>query len=345
MKYLSVTESTTLSNLANRIGNRNVETVLAANDLKRTPNIGKQFINKCNSIISPITDSGKRDNAYVSLVPDYTKKSSILNTMVENADVFEEASLLDDNGWKVLSTLNTFPNRIKIPDTITIPDSDDILGNGIHIADAIYKQAMWYLSNNQNIDPAIFNQYSNSGNIRTLEYTRPSLLDTSWFKLPWGQVSLYSSLANSSIDFPVYPEELSDSRKANYNTMPNMLYQYEPWYTYESSGPRTNVYKFHMHRHLWTGDHTDGKANELIRFCEANCFPNYAGSAVTSPTVTLYIAGRPLINGNLDEVHVDWSGPIADDGWYLEFTLELTITEVSQQPLNYTTVRNLPLIG
>ena len=100
-----------------------------------------------------------------------------------------------------------------------------------------------------------------------------------------------------------------------------------------------------MHRDMWTGDHRDGLANKLVRFCEANCFPNYKGSAVQTPTVTLYINGENLITGVLNSAKVDWSGPIGLDGFYLELKLILDITEVSKEALNFNTVKAKGLIG
>ena len=127
--------------------------------------------------------------------------------------------------------------------------------------------------------------------------------------------------------------------------MPDLLYQYEPWQLYNSSGPRTNTYLFHFHRDMWTGDHRDGKANELIRYCEANCYPEFNGSAVNVPTVTLYIAGSPLIHGVMTQVDTTWDGPIGLDGYYLNCELSITITEVSETALNYNVIKGKSLIG
>ena len=96
---------------------------------------------------------------------------------------------------------------------------------------------------------------------------------------------------------------------------------------------------------MWTGDHRDGKANELIRACEANCYPEYHGSAVNVPTVTMYIAGKSVISGIMESCSPQWSGPIGLDDWWLYCTLTLTITEVSKTPLNFSEVKNKSLIG
>ena len=127
--------------------------------------------------------------------------------------------------------------------------------------------------------------------------------------------------------------------------MPDLLYQYEPWQVYDSSGPRSNTYTIEAHRDMWTGDHRDGKANEMIRFFESNLYARYSGSSVITPLVTLYVAGSSLITGVMTDCSVTWDGPIGLDGWYLHFKMNFTIVEVSQTALNYDTIKKMPLIG
>lgn len=334
MQFLQVSDKTKLTDLANIAGDRNVEYILAANDLQRTPNIGKAFKLKCDEVI--------KNNGEVS--PQ--RKITLLNTLTSCSDVFETACLLGSTGWKVMSALGTFPNMLKIPESITLPDSVSILGNGVSTAKNIYDKVMICLKKAPyTIDPSIFNEYSTVKHSTLENTTNTEISPFQGFHLPWGEISLYSSLGGDSIDFPVYPEELSDEKSATYDTMPDMLYQYEPWQVYKSSGPRANTYTFKFHRDMWTGDHRDGKANELIRFCEANCYPEYNGSAVNTAIVTLYLSGKPLITGVMTNVKTDWDGPIGLDGFYLHCTLQISITEVSEQALNYNTVRRKGLIG
>jgi hypothetical protein len=158
-------------------------------------------------------------------------------------------------------------------------------------------------------------------------------------------VTLYSSISEDAIDFPVYPEETTYQTTANYTQMPDLLYQYEPWSVYVSSGPVVKTYEFNFHRDMFSGNHNDGLANRLIRFCESNCYPHYRGTAVDTATVTLYIHGQIAISGIMTDVSPNWYGPIADDGWYLACRLSITIQEVSPVPLNYTTVKERPLLG
>ena len=335
MQFLSITADTKLSELSDIVGDRNIEYILNTNQLSRKPNIGQELMRVCNNVV----------NEQLSDV-DWTRKISILNSMNNDSDVFEKAALLNDYGWKILSTLGTFPSMLRIPETIQLPYTVDILGDNVSVDEQVYKKAIYQMTKYHKIDPSIFNAYSTIKPSSLIYDRDESNTDVfQYFKIPWGDVTLYSSLDNSKKDFPVYPEELSDGVKANYTQMPNMIYQYEPWQVYESSGPRSNVYTFIFHRDMWTGDHRDGKANELIRFCEACCYPEYNGSAVNTTTVTLLISGKEHITGVLTDVNTKWSGPIGLDGWYLQCELEISITEVSNSPLSYSTVKLKPLIG
>lgn len=334
MQLFKIKENTTLAELSNAVGERNVQSILAANNLKRTPNIGKAFKDVCNNIVasSPSVDTAR--------------KISVLNSLTSEADIFESIALQGESGWKVTSAIGTLPGMLKIPDSVVVPDSVNVLGNHQPVGNRIYRQVMDSLRSTNVIDPGIFNEYSGCKNSQLATASNSGSTDPfQWFQIPWGKVSLYSSIEGETRDFPVYPEEINDGRQANYTQMPDMLYQYEPWQVYQGSGPRSNTYTFKFHRDMWTGDHTDGKANELIRFCQANCYPEYRGSSVNTATVTLYISGTPHITGVITSVSPRWSGPLGSDGWYLVCELELVITEVSQTALDYATIRKKGLIG
>lgn len=335
MQLLKISPTLTLLQLSKMIGERNVEHVLAANDLVRSPNIGKAFAYICQSVVNS------------TLPVDWQRKSTLLNSFTSQSDIFEAAALLGESGWKVLSTLGTFSNTLRIPDSIILPDSTMILGNSEPVDKTTYAKVMKSLKEPpHSIDPSIFNKYDtlSKGSLDSSSTKYTSSTPFQWFKLPWGEITLHSSIDNQSIDFPVYPEELKDGRSATYDTMPDMLYQYEPWQVYKSSGPREVTYTFNFHRDMWTGDHRDGKAAELIRFCEANCYPEYNGSAVNTSTVSLYIAGKRHICGVMKDVSVSWDGPIGLDGWYLHCTLELSIIEVANKALTYSSVKGKGLI-
>ena len=339
MQFIPIKANDTLKDLIKSVGSSNAHAILSANDLAWAPDIGKQFTDKCNSVLSA---ANQTSNGQV----DYQRKATILNSYVQDSDVFEKAALASEDEWRVISNLGTFPGMLKVPESIQLPDNSDILGSGSAISRTIYDKAMNQLQTAPHtIDPSIFNEYSAIRNASLTASSKQTSNAMKWFKLPWGEVTLHSSLDDESIDFPCYPEEPSNSIKANYTEMPELLYQSEPWQLYESSGPRTNTYKFDIHRHMWSGDHNDGMANKLIRFCEAHCYPRFNGSLVNTSIATLYVHGNPLIRGIITEVSTEWDGPIADDGWNLHFKLSLTITEVSNESLNYDVVKSKPLIG
>ncbi len=335
MQFISLSAETLLSHINKMVGRYNAQSILSANDLTWMPNVGKEFQKRCNAVIS--------NSDYV----DSQRKITILNRFVSDDDVFEKAALASEYEWKILSNLGTFQDMLKIPETIKLPDSADVLGSGVPVKKTIYDKAMSQMERNHSIDPAIFNDYSS---IKHSNFITTSSADSTnpfqFYKLPWGKITLYSSLSGETVEFPVYPDDPTDSRSATYSTMPDLLYQYEPWQLYESSGPRTNTYKFsNIHRDMWTGDHSDGMANDLIRFCQANCYPKYNGSNVNTSICTLYVEGSQLIRGIITEVSVEWTGPILNDSWYAEFNISLTITEISDEVLNHDVIRSKPLIG
>lgn len=337
MQFLRITKETTLSDLADVVGDRNVSSVLSLNGLTRTKYVGRQFAEKCKNIIEQSDDIS------------WERQMAILNKFTDDAEIYEEAALQNQSGWKVMSAIGTFQNALQMPDEVILPKSIDIIGGSDEVVPrSVYERSMQALQNSPHyIDSSIFDNFYGQGKAISKGTFTPQAINNVFelFQIPWGKISLYDSISDASIDFPVYPETLSDSRKAAYTTMQDILYSYEPWQIYTSSGPRTQSYLFHFHRQMWTGDERDGKANELIRFCEACLYPEFRGSAVNTSTVRLYVEGRVLIAGILTDVVVTWDGPIGLDGWYLECTLEITITEVSDQPLSHDVVKNLDLIG
>lgn len=334
MQFLSISNDYTLEELSDRVGDRNVEHFLSDNDLQRSPRIGKQLDDKMNEIYRTAEE-----------VP-WQRKSTILNKFVDDGDVFEECALMDENSWKVMSSLGTMPNMLRVPETITLPNAADVLGNSQPIGTSIYNQAMKQLSNPPHIvTPEIFNNYSVTRGASVTGNGNQVNAFNNIFPIPWGDVTIYSELASTSLDIPVYPEELQDSVSANYTQMPELIYQYEPWQLYQSSGPRIAPLTFVFHRDMWSGDASDGKANELIRFFEAMCYPEYTGSIVNSDIATLYIKGQTFVRGIITEVSKKWSGPLLRDGFYAVCELSVSITEVSENPLSASFVRSKPLIG
>lgn len=369
MQYLIISEQDTLLSISRIVGQQNIDLILAENGLTRTPKIGAQYYKKCRDLLAenPPEVSGAR-------------KSALLNSLTGSEEVFEKACLLDEDGWKIFSAFQSFPDALRVPESIKLPYSTRVIGDigkdnisavignakgGIQkvytatggslgarrddaVSSATYKTVMKELKQSSSINPAVFNSVNTSFPVsvsRSRTSTSKSRTPQYTFNLPWGKIQLYSTLLDERIDIPAYPEEVEKQRSASYTAMPDIIYQYEPWIVYQSSGPREQQLSFHLHRDMWSGNHLDGKANQLIRFCDANTFPRYSGSSVNSPTVRVYIDGEQLISGVLTQTKTRWSGPIGRDGWYLEFELLLNIQEVSTVPLNIDTVRNFKLIG
>lgn len=370
MQYLIIKKDDTLQDIAKIVGRENTDLVLGENSLTRIPRIGRQYYDKCAEYLASNPEE---------VTP--SRKSALLNNLTDNEEVFEKACLMDEEGWKIFSAFQSFPDAIKVPESIRLPYSTKVIGSSIgdnvestigsgvigksaipsssssttaeSVSSTAYKKVMESLKETGTIPPEIFNQVNTAKPV-SLTSTSKSKSPTARqeksipqysYNLPWGRIQLYSSLLDETVDIPVYPEELDTERSASYTTMPDLIYQYEPWVVYQSSGPREQTIDFHMHRDLWSGNHLDGEANKLIRFCESNTFPRYSGSAVLAPTVSLYISGSQFISGVLTRTRTHWSGPIGLDNWYLEFTLSLTIQEVSEMALNIDSVRNLGLIG
>ena len=334
--FLQVSNGMTLKQLASYVGSQAVNKVLNLNGLSRQRDVASQLKRKCEEV--------KKSAERVS----WKRKSEILNTFSTDSDVFEYAATQSEDGWKVLSNLMTFEDTLAIPDTVEVVKYDDVLGNGKPVASDVYKKVMNSLKYTDSIDTSIFNDFSTIMPTSVANGSRSSNNVNGIFqafKIPWGEITFYSSLSDQSVDIPAYPESIKDPRTASYVTMPDTLYQYEPWYLYSSSGPRELSVDFHLHRQMWTGDERDGKANELIRFIQASTFPKYNGSAVSSDMCTLYIAGKPYVRGILTGCEVEWTGPIGLDDFYLEFNLSLSFIEISNKALSYDTVKSMPLIG
>lgn len=368
MQYLLINKSDTLLSISKIVGQSNIDLLLSENGLSRVPRIGEQWYDKCDTLIrnTPNNVTGAR-------------KAALLNNLTGSEEVFEKACLMDEDEWKVFSAFQAFTDALRVPEAIKLPSSAKVIGDTLGDVQATignagrkttgsqvktnaevgtskasdpvnpvaYRKVMKGLKESPDISPAVFNSVNTSPPVSmnakkiNIENRTPQYA----YSLPWGKIQMYSSLLDEVAEFPAYPEEVETSRTAKYTSMPDIIYQYEPWIVYESSGPREQSLTFHLHRDMWSGNHLDGRANDLIRFCECNTFPKYTGSAVLAPRVRFYIDGSLFISGVLTQTTVRWSGPIGQDNWYLDFELSLMIQEVAEQPLNIKTVRQLGLIG
>ena len=339
MQFLKIDRDMQLNELRDIVGAQNLDSVLALNGLSRVPNIGEAYYKLIEDALQYTISDDPEEAAQ--------RKLAIINKFTTNTDLFEMAAFLNDNEWNVLSQIGTFPGLLKLPDYVRLPNTTDTYGNGVGVSKSVYGAVTSAISSGTPLDGSQFESGNWYKEVPVSKGGGANVSPFNWFRIPFGDVTLYSSLAGESVDFPCYPSDISDGYKSNYDTMPDLLYQYEPWQVFKSSGPRTSTISFDIHRDMWSGNHLDGKCNDLIRFCEANCYASYNGAAVNTAIVTLYIKGSPFISGIMTDVTPSWDGdsPIGLDGFYLHLKLSITITEVASERLNYYTVRKKGLIG
>ena len=332
--YLKIDESMKLKDLSDIVGSKNLPAVLNVNGLERCVNIGAKHLERCERI-------------YESPSVPFKRKEEILNSFSTDSDVFEHASVQDENGWKILSASMAFIDAIKIPSYIDISKSDMLLGNGIPVSNRAYRNAMDRIRSDGSAS-SMLDEYSSAKKVELSSNMSSRSADSGLFhhfKVPWGEITFYSSLSGESVDIPVYPHDIKDSRSATYESI-DVLYEYEPIVSYSSSNHSPVSFTFSdIHRQMWSGDELDGEANRMIRFIQASLYPRYRGSNVNSDTVTLYISGKPYITGILTNCEISWKGPIGRDMMQLAFDMTIEIQEVSPMALNYDSVRRLPMIG
>ena len=88
MKYVKISPTDTLTDLTNRVGSQNVDQILADNGLVRNPKIGRQWSEEVKRVLAT---TGEVSNE---------RKVNILNQLIDNSDIYEQAALADDNDWK-----------------------------------------------------------------------------------------------------------------------------------------------------------------------------------------------------------------------------------------------------
>ena len=191
--FLTVPENMTLAQLNNRVSADNVAEILAVNGLDWQPHIGAALAAQVNAIQSDPTRSDV----------GWEQRNAILNKLSQDSDIFEQACLLGDAGWKVLVATGTFPGMVNIPASITIPQGSDTIGNGKPVPAAIYQAVMGQLAMYPHvIDPSLFNTYSsNTSSVAVTNSPDSSLFKA--FHIPWGDVTLYSSASDTSLDLPM----------------------------------------------------------------------------------------------------------------------------------------------
>ena len=116
MQYLVLSGNETYAQLAGVYGNDVVDRILAANSISRVPDIGAEWERTCDNLMA----HGSSVSA--------ARKQSLLSKLTDSVELFEKACLLDDDEWKVFSSTMSFPDALRIPDTVVLPNSETVLG-------------------------------------------------------------------------------------------------------------------------------------------------------------------------------------------------------------------------
>ena len=111
MKLIQIADITTLKDLSNMVGYSNVTDILVANDLPRTPDVGRQFSKKVEILKSESTNIDYISDTAVMV----DRKMTVLKTFMDDSDIFEKACLASNKEWQVISKLSTFSDYLKIP--------------------------------------------------------------------------------------------------------------------------------------------------------------------------------------------------------------------------------------
>ena len=139
---------------------------------------------------------------------------------------------------------------------------------------------------------------------------------------------------------PTYPESISDSLSANFNSS-TPLSRSAPIFSYSNSGPRTIQVSLSLHREMMTQlnyntsnlnlEIGDDYVDTMVKQLQAVALPKYESSTkmVNPPMVALrfgdeiYIKG--IVNGGIT---ITYSGPILENNKYALVQISFSISEV-----------------
>lgn len=165
-----------------------------------------------------------------------------------------------------------------------------------------------------------------------------AVTSTEWFWKPTGDV-MFSVEGQEPIEIPCWPESVKDSTSATWSQEMTTYQHYEPKQTYKGSGPRTVSCTFKIHRAMWDGNQDSGNSERLVAYMESACYPDYNTQAAEPPRSLLVVGHSVRIRGILTSFDKNYGGPIGPDGCYDEVTINISITEESENVLSTEAVR------
>jgi len=164
----------------------------------------------------------------------------------------------------------------------------------------------------------------------------PDMGTSSWFWENPGEVLFVVHYADGdmSLPIPAWPEDVRDNNAVSWSQEMTTFQHYEPWNTYKGSGPRTVTCTFKLHRAMWDGNQDSGDCERLVALMESTCYPDYSIQSAEPPRCTLRVGESVQIHGITTAFDKTYSGPIGPDTKYDCVTINITITEESQNVLS-----------
>lgn len=144
-----------------------------------------------------------------------------------------------------------------------------------------------------------------------------------------------------TLNLPVYPEEVSNSFKTNYNSV-SILGRPGTISNYSNTDDVTTSFTLKLHRELSTLDRNvnsniGDNIDRIVALIQAAQYPMLNGK--TSVPITCYKFGDTLLIGKQTSCNVQWTGPLID-GKYMQCNLSISITNVPKKILEFESVKN-----
>lgn len=161
---------------------------------------------------------------------------------------------------------------------------------------------------------------------------------------------IYLYHTKTLIALPLFPETVTDSMPANFNST-NILSRSAPIWSYSNSGPRTVQFNFQLHRDMMNDINTsvsnlniasladEDYVDVMIKQLQAMALPTYVvDQKMVDPPIIAVRIGKEIfckgvVNGG---VTVTYNAPVLENDKYALIDIAFTVTEV--EPYDATSV-------
>ena len=142
-----------------------------------------------------------------------------------------------------------------------------------------------------------------------------------------------------TMNLPCYPEEVSNSVEATWNSQ-SVIGRVGSLNVYTGTSDIQTSFSFDLHREMpvpgGNSATEEVSVDRLIRIIKSGCYPRY-GSNTLDPPYTIWKFGDMFISGRLISVHDTWKLPIVK-GAYAVCSLSVTMTSATRGIVDYTNV-------